>query len=102
MMACAIGCPLKVSEMMMQLANNGMYNTVSTDTATWLSREWCCSPPSWLNDDSRRALASVLESLPATASGRRLPTLIFALAAMATRMIDTMMLRDIVMRWYGE
>ena len=57
---------------------------------------------SWLNDDSRRALASVLESLPATASGRRLPTLIFALDAMATRMIDTMMLRDIVMRWYGE
>ena len=39
MMACAIGCPLKVSEMMTQLANNGIYNTVSTDTATWLSRE---------------------------------------------------------------
>ncbi len=50
----------------------------------------------------RRALASVLDSLPATARDRRLPTLIFALAAMATRIIDTMILSDIVMRWYGE
>lgn len=38
----------------------------------------------------------------ATARDRRLPTLIFALAAMATRIIDTMILSDIVMRWYGE
>ena len=36
------------------------------------------------------------------ARDRRLPTLIFALAAMATRIIDTMILSDIVMRWYGE
>ena len=58
--------------------------------------------PSCLPEFARRAGASVWDSSPATARDRRLPTLIFALAAMATRIIDTMILSDIVMRWYGE
>ena len=38
MMACATGCPLKVSGMMMHEASTWMYSTVNIETATCVSR----------------------------------------------------------------
>ena len=102
MMAWATGCPPKVSGMIRHPASSGMYSTVNRDTATWLSLLWLCSPRSWLKEDSRRAPASVCESLSATASDRRLPRLSFMVADSATSSSVPMMHRASVMMWCGE